>query len=107
MFKVGQNVVFKSATCEIQGIVNSIDDNVLYPILVRLDTGEEEAFTDDGKLFLFEYGPSLFIIKDNEDRTNDLLHDASLQLEYLSEKFWETGAINALISRIKTYLNEA
>lgn len=107
MFKVDQQVLLIRGSKEVRGVITSIDLSMMYPIHVDFEDGDYADFRLDGKLFASEHEPSLFIIDDNEDRANDLLHAALLQLEYLSEKFGETGASNALISRIKTYLNEA
>jgi hypothetical protein len=39
------------------------------------------------------------------EKAIDLLDECRLQLEYLSQKFGETGTGNNLISRINTFLN--
>ena len=38
---------------------------------------------------------------------NDLLQECKLQLEYLNQKFGETGTTNSLLSRIETALQHS
>lgn len=43
---------------------------------------------------------------DTIQTVTEILHEAKLQIEYLNEKFKETGSGNSLLSRIETTLDE-
>lgn len=82
MFKVGQRVVYKTIPHEILGTVKSIDDDLLYPVVVELDNGGEELFTEDGKFYMFENTPVvLFPVEESEPSPQDFLSELKALLE--------------------------
>lgn len=101
MFQVGQRVIYKNKL----GTVVSVDAERPYPVAVRYDDDDEDWFAEDGREWLGDDIPSLFPIERAPTVANELLHEALIQLRYLNEKFGETGASHALISKIKTFLN--
>jgi hypothetical protein len=60
------------------------------------------------EIFVMEHDDCFDLIEPENDNTEliDLLGECKLQLEYLNNKFQETGTSNSLISRIEIILNK-
>ena len=60
MFKVGQEVF--SATHGKGVVTKAVGEIVFYPVEVKFDSGTVEAYTLDGKLFVYASNPDLVAI---------------------------------------------
>ena len=60
MFEVGQKVLCKVFG---EGVVTEVDFLPVYPIKVSFLSGHFERYTEDGKMYEYDYEPRLSVIE--------------------------------------------
>lgn len=61
MFEVGQKVLCKVFG---EGVVTEVDFLPVYPIKVSFLSGHFERYTEDGKMYEYDYEPRLSVIEE-------------------------------------------
>ncbi len=92
----------KGKVIEYQEKVNQTMDNQVALIMQRDTTIEEQKKEiEEYEKETANLEKSIFQLVLNDDKKNNLLQECKLQLEYLNEKFGETGTTNSLLSKLK------